>query len=101
MGGVSSVVGGTFVHIDLLQPAATELKIDLPVLKLQLDAKSDAWLYKALTWAMIPLVRESLQLFGGKVISYEIKKCLEDPTCPKLDSKTYKTLPAGSVSILV
>merc|ERR1712039_752248 len=88
--GVTSVVVGAFVHIDL------------PVLKLQLAAESDAWLYKALTGAMVPLVRESLQLFGGKVIGYEIKKCLEDPTCPKLDSKTSsQTLPAESVSILV
>jgi len=100
--GVTNAVVGTLVHIDLLQPTATELKIDLPVLKLQLAAESDAWLYKALTWAMVPLVRESLQLFGGKFMTYEIRKCLEDPTCPKLNSKTsYKALPAESVSIVV
>merc|ERR1712039_27647 len=100
--GVSNVVVGAFVHIDLVRPSATELKVDLPVLKLQLAADSDAWLYKALTWAMVPLIRESLQLFGGRFATYEIKKCLEDPTCPRLDSETsYKTLPAESVNIVV
>merc|ERR1712039_1100438 len=57
---------------------------------------------QGLTWAMVPLVRESLQLFGGRFAGYEIKKCLEDPTCPRLDSETsYKTLPAESVNIVV
>merc|ERR1711977_656532 len=97
-----NAVVGTLVHIDLLQPTATELKIDLPVLELQLAAESDAWLYKALTGVMVPLVRESLQLFGGSFMTYEIKKCIEDPTCPKLNSKTSdKALPAQSMSIVV
>lgn len=101
--GVANVVVGAFVHIDLLQPTATELKIDLPVLKLQLAAKSDAWLYKALTKAMVPLVKESLQLFGGEFMSHEIKKCLEDPTCPRLNSTKPSSaiLPRQSVSIVV
>jgi hypothetical protein len=100
--GVANVVVGGLVHIDLLKPAATQLKIDLPVLKLQLAAQSDAWLYKALTSVLVPLVRESLQLFGGKLMSYKIEQCLEDPTCPKLNSKTSsKTLPAESVSVVV
>merc|ERR1711948_190952 len=67
--GVAKVVAGALVNIDLLQPTATELKIDVPVLKLQLAAVSDAWLYKALTGVMAPLVRESLQTFGGKVMT--------------------------------
>merc|ERR1711972_33549 len=100
--GVSNAVVGGLVYIDLLQPTATQLKVDLPVLKLELAAESDAWLYKALTWAMVPLVRESPQLFGGKIMTDEIKKCLEDPTCPKFSSQpSNKSLTAESVSIIV
>jgi len=100
--GVTNVVGATLVHIDLLKPTATVIKVDLPVLKLHIDAESDAWLYHALTSTMTPLIRESLQLFGGKVMAHEISKCLEDPTCPQLKPKAPHTaLPLASATMLV
>jgi hypothetical protein len=82
--GKAAVVAGTMVNIDLITPKSTSLKIDVPSLKLDLHADADAWLYKALTFAMVPLVRHSLNLFGGKFLTYELKKCLEDPSCPHL-----------------
>jgi hypothetical protein len=84
--GKANVVAGTMVNIDLITPKSTGLKIDVPVLKLDLHADADAWLYKALTFAMVPLVRHSLNLFGGEFLTYELRKCLEDPSCPHLSS---------------
>merc|ERR1711920_920475 len=83
--GSTSVNGGAMVHIDLLKPVDTFLKIDLPKLELSLKADSDAWMYDALTFVMVPLVREAIQLFGGEFLAYEIRKCLEDPNCPSTE----------------
>merc|ERR1712072_1453590 len=65
--GSAAVVGGTLLYIDVIEPSKTTIKVDLPELNVQLKADSDAWMYRALSKAMIPLVRESLQLFGGQL----------------------------------
>jgi len=84
--GTAAVVGGTSLHIDLLNPENTFLKVMLPVLKLRLDAEAHAWMYHALTDVMVPLLRGSLQLFGGRLLTHYIKACLKDPTCPHIHS---------------
>lgn len=85
--GSTGVVAGTLLHIDLLKPTATVLKIDLPVLKVHLAAESDAWMYNALTGAMVPLIREALQVFGGRLMAHKIEQCLADPACPRSNPK--------------
>jgi len=82
--GSAKVVAGTLLHIDVLQPSETRIEVELPTLKLELQADADAWMYRALTDVMGPLVRESLQLFGGKLLTHHVERCLEDPTCPHL-----------------
>jgi len=82
--GAVKVVAGTFIHIDMLKPKQTDLSVDLPVLKVDIKADADAWMYDALSGALFPLVRESLQHFGGGLLTRYIRKCLADPTCPHL-----------------
>merc|ERR1711963_176624 len=82
--GSTEVVAGTLLHIDLLKSSETRIKVELPTLKLELQAAADAWMYKALTHVMVPLVRESLQLFGGRILAHHVAKCLADPKCPHL-----------------
>jgi len=94
--GSTSIVGGTELHIDLLDPSKTVLKVDLPVLELKLHAAADAWLYDAMTGIMVPLVHETLTLFGGKILTHYVRKCLEDPTCPHLHPHPQFNLPEGS-----
>lgn len=81
--GSADVVAGSSVHINVLKPEETAVQIALPALYLNIDAESNHWLYGALTYVMVPLVRESLQLLGGKFAAYEIKQCLADPLCPR------------------
>merc|ERR1711972_231897 len=82
--GSTAVVAGTLLHIDLLKPSDTSIQMELPTLKLDLQADADAWMYNALTDVMVPLLRESLQLFGGKLVAHHVAKCLADPKCPQL-----------------
>jgi len=77
------VVAGAAVHINVLHPEETAVAIKMPALYLHIEAESNNWLYGALSHVMGPLIRESLQLFGGKIAEYEIKKCIADPQCPR------------------
>jgi hypothetical protein len=77
-----AVVAGAAVHINVLKPAETSVEVKMPALYLDINADSNHWLYGALSHVMGPLIRESLQLFGGRVAAYEVKKCLNDPNCP-------------------
>lgn len=86
--GSAAVVGGALLYIDVIEPSKTTIKVDLPELNVQLKADSDAWMYKALSKVVGPLVRGSLQLFGGRVLAHYITKCLEDPTCPHVKPTT-------------
>merc|ERR1711862_106668 len=94
--GSFSAVAGTILDIDLLTPTNTKIKVELPKLSAHLHADSAAWMYDALTFVMTPVIRESLQLFGGKVLSSYIEKCLEDPTCPQLKPEKVLALPSTS-----
>jgi len=82
--GMTDVVAGTLLHIDLLKPSETRIQVELPTLKVELQADADAWLYNALTDVMVPLLRGSLQLFGGELLAHHVSKCLADPKCPHL-----------------
>mmetsp|Transcript_104473 Transcript_104473/g.261923 ORF Transcript_104473/g.261923 Transcript_104473/m.261923 type:complete len:399 (+) Transcript_104473:77-1273(+) len=82
--GIADVVAGTLLYIDLLKPSATRIQVELPTLKLELQATADAWMYHTLTHVMVPLVRDSLQLFGGKLLTHYVSKCLANPKCPHL-----------------
>jgi len=84
--GSLSVVAGTKLDIDLMTPTNTKIKVLMPDLSVKLHAESDSWMYNALVFVMTPVVRQSLQLFGGKILAGYIEKCLEDPTCPHLKS---------------
>merc|ERR1711862_864204 len=84
--GSFSVVAGTKLDIDLMTPTNTKIKVLMPDLSVKLHAESDSWMYNALVFVMTPVVRQSLQLFGGKILAGYIEKCLEDPTCPHLKS---------------
>jgi len=81
---LTNVTAGTLLHIDLIHPDQTSIELDVPTLKLKLHADADDWMYEALGTVMVPLVREALQLFGGKVLSYHVAQCLADPKCPNL-----------------
>jgi len=82
--GFAKVVAGTSLHIDVLQPSLTALKVRLPTLKLDLHADAHDWMYHVLTMVMSPLLRISMQGFGGEVLAHFIKECLADPTCPQV-----------------
>eukprot|EP00928_Gymnodinium_smaydae_P097042 TRINITY_DN869_c0_g1_i2.p1 TRINITY_DN869_c0_g1~~TRINITY_DN869_c0_g1_i2.p1 ORF type:complete len:894 (+),score=167.84 TRINITY_DN869_c0_g1_i2:57-2684(+) len=94
--GSTAVVTGAQLHIDLLKPSDTSLKIELTKLKVDLQAESDAWMYDALTTVMTPLIRESAQLFAGRIMSHFIAECIADPSCPSLKPKTTSDAPASS-----
>lgn len=79
---LTNVTAGTLLHINLMEPKETRIQLDVPTLKLKLHADADDWMYEALGAVMVPLVRESLQLFGGRVLSREVASCLADPDCP-------------------
>jgi hypothetical protein len=101
--GSTAVVAGTLLHIDLLKPGDTRIKMELPTLNLELQADADAWMYKALTHVMVPLLRDSLQLFGGKLVAHHVAKCLADPKCPHLRGEESATEepPVNSSMLLV
>jgi len=90
--GTVDVVAGTAVHINVLHPEETAVAVKMPALYLNFQAESHNWLYGALSYVMGPLVRESLQLFGGKIAEYEIKRCIADPQCPRPFSSTKVTV---------
>lgn len=81
---LANIMAGTELHIDLMKPKETQIHIDVPTLNLRLHADADNWMYQALDAVMVPLVREALQLFSGRVLSRQIAKCLADPSCPNL-----------------
>jgi len=91
--GEAAIVGGSKVNIDLVKPTSTNLNVNVPVLKLKLHADADKWLYDALTFVTVPLVRGMLNLFGGKFLTHAIVKCLEDPSCPHLQSMVSQMTP--------
>merc|ERR1711972_557629 len=101
--GSTAVVAGTLLHIDLLKPSDTSIKMELPTLKLELQADADTWMYDALTSVMVPLVRESLQLFGGKLVAHYVAKCLADPKCPHLrgEQVAAEELPPSASMLLI
>lgn len=84
------VVAGMSVHINVLKPAETFVAVSMPALYLNINADSNHWLYGALSHVMGPLIRESLQLFGGRLAAHEIEKCLSDPLCPRWPQRTTK-----------
>jgi len=93
--GSAKVVAGTLLHVNLLRPSETHIEVKLPTLDLQLQAESDAWMYSALSDVMAPLVRESLQTFGGQVLSSRVEQCLADPGCPHIGPEQASGLRAG------
>lgn len=101
--GITDVVAGTLLHINLLRPSETQIQVELPTLKVELQAAADAWMYKALTHVMVPLVRDSLQLFGGKLLAHYVAKCLADPKCPHLRGEQVagEKLPPSDSMLLV
>lgn len=93
---LTNVTAGTMLHINLMEPKETSIQLDVPVLKLKLHADADDWMYEALGAVMVPLVREALQLFGGRLLSREVAKCLADPDCPNFHAAHVN--PSGSTA---
>lgn len=80
--GEAAVVAGTKLFVDIMKPSSTSIAVSMPVLGVKLHAESDAWMYDALTKVLTPMIREGLQLFGGKELAHYLAKCIADPTCP-------------------
>jgi len=97
--GAAAVVAGTELEIDVMKPSATKIDVSLPELSIKLHSDSLPWMYSALTSVLSPLMKSSLQLFGGKVLAHYIQKCLEDPLCPKVHSMPEVLYAPGSSTI--
>jgi len=98
--GSANIVAGASLHIDLMKPSGTSMKVKLPTLQLKLHADADDWMYGALSSVMSPLVRESAQLLGGHLLAHFIARCIADPSCPKLKQGSEQLVikrPAGNV----
>jgi hypothetical protein len=96
--GSVAVVAGSVLEVDTLQPSKTKIRMDLPTLKVQLHADSDAWMYDALTATLTPLIREAMQLFGGRVLAHFVARCLADPSCPRVRPEGLQLAAARPVS---
>lgn len=81
--GSADVNAGLLLRLNIADPSKTKVEINLPKMAVKLDAKSDAWLYKAMTWALTPVVRVGMETLGAKVFQHQLKECLEDPSCPQ------------------
>jgi len=82
--GSVAVVGGTSLRIDMLNPEESFIAVAVPTLAVNLDAEYHKWLYHALTSVLAPLVRKALQTLGSELLTFYIRLCLQDPSCPQL-----------------
>jgi len=99
--GSASIVAGTMLDVDIMKPSQTKIAVLLPTLNIKLDAASDDWMYKAVGEVMPPLVKFSLQEFGGKLLAHYIEKCIEDPTCPHVKPMPQAESSASAVQVFV
>lgn len=102
--GSVAVVAGASLAVDTLQPSATRIHADLPVLKVRLAPESDAWMYNAVEASMTPLIREAAQLFGGRLLAHFVAKCLADPNCPRMRPEVVQLMAGPSseeVAVLI
>eukprot|EP00928_Gymnodinium_smaydae_P032829 TRINITY_DN23682_c0_g1_i1.p1 TRINITY_DN23682_c0_g1~~TRINITY_DN23682_c0_g1_i1.p1 ORF type:complete len:413 (+),score=82.45 TRINITY_DN23682_c0_g1_i1:184-1422(+) len=78
--GSFQVQAGCDAKVDLRDPSGADIAVHLPDLDLTIHATYDDKMYRAINAVLRPLVRKSIEAFGGRLIRKELE-CMADPAC--------------------